>query len=99
MDKCPFHDECIGDIRDDIRELKANLQCAKKNQQDFVSMSFMKILITVSVIVLGGIFSMLMLIKSDVSAISTHTAVNSQRMLSIEKQIETHTKTDDRKYR
>ena len=99
MDKCPHHDDCFNGIKDTIQELKISIKCIKANQKDFVSMSFMKILITVSVIVLGGIFSMLMLIKSDVGAINTHTAVNSQRMLSIEKQIETHTKVDDRKYR
>jgi len=112
-DHCPLGGDCkdIDRIWSEMRriddKIEKDLACVKKRQGDYVSMGFMKILITALGIVFLGIFgmgwkiiSMADQIKSDVASIDKATtaasAVHSEQMRAIEKELRDHAKREGR---
>ena len=95
---CPLGGECkfIDDLWAEMRYVKKKqadeIRCIKKREGDFASMYLFKILITILIIVFGGLFSLGWSIKNDIASVDKSVAINSQRMIAIEKQLD----ADDR---
>ena len=96
-DHCPIAGECPF-----IENLSRRVCNIENERRDYVSMKVLSILVTIFILLIGGLYAFNSMttksINDGLSAISTSVAVNSQRMLSIEKQLEQHAKDGPRNH-
>jgi len=80
---CPIAGECPF-----INKIEKKIGCLETRMRETVSMSLLRVLVGILIVLFGSILALCWAIKTDIGSIDKSVAINTQRTLSIEKQIE-----------